>query len=112
MEGPWVAGIIGNNIWSLGGRQGVGGNSYNNFYSQIFTNYNFGSGWYVLSSPIVTADWQAKGTKWTIPVGGGVGRVIKIGKLPVNLSIGAYYNAIRPIDGADWQIRSQITLIF
>ena len=30
-----------------------------------------------------------------------VGRVIQIGKLPVNLSLGAYYNAIRPVDGAD-----------
>lgn len=37
---------------------------------------------------------------------------MKIGKLPVNLLIGAYYNAIRPTYGADWQLRTQMTLIF
>lgn len=40
--------------------------------------------------PIITADWPAAGTKaWTFPVGGGGGRLIKLGgKLPVNLFVG------------------------
>jgi len=50
---------------------------------------------------------------WTVPVGGQVGRVIKIGgKLPVNITIGSYYNAVRPEFGPTWQIRSQVTIIF
>lgn len=112
MHGPWVVGALANNLWSLGGRQGSGGASYNNFLTQPFINYNFGGGWFVSTSPIITADWQARGTKWTLPFGGSVGRVIRIGKLPVNLSLGAYYNAIRPVDGADWQMRTQMTLVF
>jgi hypothetical protein len=112
MKGPWVVGALANNIWSLGGRQGVGGNSYNNFLVQPFVNYNFSGGWYIASSPIITAGWQISGPKWTVPLGGSIGRVIRIGKLPVSLSIGGYYNALRPVGGASWQMRTQLTLIF
>ncbi len=112
MNGPWVAGVLVNNVWSIGGTSGPLGNSYNNFLSQIFINYNFGSGWYATTSPIITANWETPGTKWTVPIGGGVGRVIKIGKLPVNLQIGAYYNVIRPDLGSDWQLRTQIVFVF
>jgi hypothetical protein len=66
----------------------------------------------VTSSPITTANWETPRTKWTVPIGGRAGRVIKIGKLPVNLSLSAYYNVVKPQFGADWQLRSQVTLIF
>ncbi len=53
-----------------------------------------------------------EGTNWTVPVGANVGRVIRIGKLPVNLSVGAYYNVVKPTYAGDWQLRTQATLIF
>jgi hypothetical protein len=113
MKGPWVAGGLVNNVWSFGGTSGPGGTRYNAFLIQPFVNYNFGGGWYVSTSPVITANWLTSGDKaWTLPVGGSVGRVIKIGgKLPVNLSIGAYYNAIRPAFGSTWQLRTQIAVI-
>ena len=114
MKGPIVAGILANNVWSFGGTTGRGGTSYNQFLAQPFGNYNFGGGWYVGTSPIITSNWLVSGDKaWTLPIGANAGRVIKIGgKLPVNLSIGAYYNALRPQDGSTWQWRSQVTFIF
>ena len=112
MNGPIVAGALANNVWSFGGTHGPGGNSYNAFLTQPFFNYNFGGGWYVGTSPIITADWQANGTIWTVPIGAQAGRVIRIGKLPVNLLLGAYYNIVKPQYGADWQLRSQVVLIF
>ena len=112
MNGPWVAGVLVNNVWSLGGTYGRLGNSFSNFLTQPFVNYNFGGGWYVTTSPIVTSNWETAGTKWTVPIGGGVGRVVKIGKQPVNFMVGAYYNVIRPENGADWQLRTQVTFIF
>jgi hypothetical protein len=114
MKGPWVAGALANNVWSLGGTQGLGGTRYNTFLVQPFANYNFGGGWYVGSAPIITANWLTAGNKaWTLPVGAQIGRVIKIGgKLPVNLLLGAYYNALRPEFGSTWQLRTQITFIF
>jgi hypothetical protein len=114
MSGPWVAGALTNNVWSSGGTGGRGGTRYNTFLVQPFVNYNFGEGWYVGTSPIITANWLTAGSDaWTLPVGGNVGRVVKLGgKLPVNLQIGAYYNALRPEFGPTWQLRTQVTFIF
>jgi hypothetical protein len=114
MKGPWVAGALVNNVWSFGGTSGRGGTSYNMFLTQPFVNYNFGEGWYVGTSPIITANWLTTGDHaWTLPAGANVGRVVKIGgKLPVNFSLGAYYNALRPNYGATWQWRTQVTIIF
>jgi hypothetical protein len=49
-----------------------------------------------------------------VPVGGGFGRIIRIGKLPVNLKATAYYNAVKPEDdpAADWQLQLQIEFLF
>jgi hypothetical protein len=54
------------------------------------------------------------GQQWVVPVGAGVGRVIKLfDKLPINLQLGAYYNAVHPSQtGPSWQLRSQLTFIF
>ena len=62
----------------------------------------------------ITASWPAIDNKaWTLPIGGQVGRVVKVGgKLPVNLAVGAYYNAVRPEFGPTWQLRTQVTFIF
>jgi len=112
LSGPWVVGGLVNTVWSFGGTRGPLGTSYNNFLTQPFVNYNFGEGWYVSTSPAITANWETSGTKWTVPIGGGAGRVIRIGKLPVNMSLQAYYNVVKPQFGADWQLRAQVTLIF
>ena len=112
MNGPWVVGALANNVWSFGGTHGPFGTSYNNFLTQPFVNYNFGGGWYVSSSPIITASWETAGTKWTVPVGAAAGRVFRLGKLPINVQIGAYYNIVKPTYAGDWQLRTQLTLIF
>ncbi len=117
MHGPWVAGVLVNNVWSLGGepaRVGRPSTQYNNFLAQPFVNYNLKAGWYVGTSPIITANWLAdSGDMWTVPIGANIGRVIKLGgKLPVNLSVGAYGNVVHPQFGPNWQLRSQVTFIF
>jgi hypothetical protein len=114
LAGPIVTGVLVNNVFSLGGTSGPGGTRYSLFTVNPFFNYNFGEGWYVGTSPIITANWQTSGNNaWTLPVGADIGRVIKIGgKLPVNFQIGAYYNALRPQFGPTWQLRTQVTLIF
>jgi hypothetical protein len=43
----------------------------------------------------------------------GARRVVKLfDKLPVNFMLGAYYDAIKPEFGPNWQLRAQVTLIF
>jgi opacity protein-like surface antigen len=109
--GHWVIGVLANNQWSVGGnplRPPV-----NQFLAQPFINYNMAHGWFLTTSPIITANWlAAPGQQWVVPVGGGFGRVFKMGEQPVNASIAAYYNAINPTGAPNWQLRAQLSLLF
>jgi opacity protein-like surface antigen len=109
--GHWVLGVLLNNQWSVGGdplRPPV-----NTGLAQLFVNYNMADGWYVTTSPIITVNWlAAPGQQWTVPVGGGIGRVFKLGDQPINAQIAGYYNAIRPTGASDWQLRTQLVFLF
>jgi hypothetical protein len=93
---PWIYGALVNTAFSLGGTSGPAGTSYILTTINPFLNYNFEGGWFIGANLISAANWDAGGEKWTLPVGMQAGRLIKIGKLPVNLLVGAYYNALRP----------------
>ena len=110
MPGSWVTGILFSQIWSLDSDADT---EVSFFLSQIFANYNMKKGWFLTTQPIFTANWEAEsGQQWTVPVGGGIGRVYKIGKQPVNTIIQGYYNVVRPDFGAEWQLRLQFTFLF
>jgi hypothetical protein len=115
IDGPWVYGGLVSNVWSFGGSRDAG-NKVNLLTLQPFVNYNFERGWYVTTSPVITANWAAarNDQTWTVPLGGGFGKVIKLGgKLPLNLSLQSYYNLARPSDlGPAWQLRAQATFVF
>ncbi len=110
-QGKWVYGALASNLWSFAGdsdRQDV-----NQFLLQYFVNYNMADGWHLVSTPIITADWMRdSGDQWTLPLGGGVGRVFNVGAQPVNMSLQAYDNVITTDGGADWQLRFQVQLLF
>jgi hypothetical protein len=102
-----------NTLFSLGGTSGPAGTKYTVTTINPFLNYNFRGGWFVGASLISTANWDAGGEKWTLPIGAEFGRLIKIaGKLPVNLLAGAYYNVLRPQGTGTWQLRTQVTFVF
>lgn len=104
----WVFGGVINNIWSMDEN-----NTINFFYFQYFINYNLPDGLYLTSAPIITSNWKAEsGDQWTIPFGAGVGKIVKVGgKLPLNLQAGAYYNAVKPEYGGDWQLRAMVVVL-
>ena len=111
IDGPWVYGALVNNIWSFAGPKGAP--AINQFLLQPFLNYNFPDGLYLSSSPIITANWLAKsGDQWTVPLGGGVGKIWRIGKLPVNTQVQAFYNVKTPEFGPNWQLRLQLQFLF
>jgi len=107
----WTIGALASNIWSVAGS---GNQDVNLFTLQYFINYNMDDGWYLTSAPINTANWEADSdNRWTIPLGGGVGRVFKVGDMPLNAQLSAYYNVVTPDNGgADWQLRAQIQFLF
>lgn len=106
MQGHWVIGALANQQWSYAG---WGDQDVSALLIQPFINYNLPHGWYLNSVPIMTANWEANSDdRWTVPIGGGVGKVQRIGKLPVNFQLGAYWNAVKPDNGPDWQLRFQV----
>lgn len=111
MPGNWVVGALAFNIWSFAGDDDV--EDVNLFNFQYFINYNLPKGWYLSMSPTITADWEAgSDNRWTVPFGGGFGRVFKIGKQPVNASLKAYYNAWHPDEASNWNISAQLVFLF
>ena len=56
-----------------------------------------------IADVITSADWEADSDNtWTVPVGGGFGKIFRIGKQPMNASVQAFYNVEKPDFGADW----------
>ena len=109
--GHWTIGALCNNVWSVAGpreRPNV-----NQMLLQYFITYQIKKGWYVTSAPILTANWMApSGSVWTVPFGGGVGRVMKLGFQPVNITAQFYGNAVYPAGGSPWSMRLQIAFLF
>ena len=107
----WTIGALVNNVWSVAGsgsRPPV-----NQMLLQYFINYNMKKGWYLTMSPILTANWRASsGDVWTVPFGGGVGRIMKLGFQPVNISATFYGNAMYPTGTSPWSMRLQIAFLF
>jgi hypothetical protein len=65
------------------------------------------------SAPLITANWEAgSGDKWTVPIGGGVGRVFHWGKQATNMRMAYFYNVEKPEFGAQWDFQVSFTLLF
>jgi hypothetical protein len=110
MPGKWVVGSLFSNVWSTGGS---GDQDVNLFTWQVICNYNLPKGWYFVSTPIITSNWKADSSdKWTVPFGGGVGKLLRIGKLPINTQVQAFYHVEKPDYGPEWSIRVQVQLLF
>ena len=109
----WFLGFRGGGQQYLGVRRTERGQNWNMFYPQVFVNYNFKGGLYLTSSPIITANWAANGGNvWTVPLGGGIGKIIKVGgKLPLNCNLSAYSYVARPAGAPDWTLRAQIAIL-
>ncbi len=107
MINQWVAGIVTNNVWTFGDI------AENKFVFQYFINYNLPKAWYIVSAPIMTANWNAvSDQRWIVPFGGGAGKVFKIGKQPVNINAQLYYNVQKPDGVGDLQSRIQVQFLF
>jgi hypothetical protein len=92
-----------NNIWSFAGDENKSDVNFMTF--QPFINYNFPD-FYLTFSPIITANWEEDSdNQWTVLLGIGAGKLIKLGKLPVNLNVNYFNNVVKPEFAADWQLR-------
>ncbi len=111
MPGQWVIGGLVSQQWSFageGGREDV-----NSMAFQYFVNYNLKKGWSIKSTPTILANWEASSSDtWTVPFGGGVGKVFKIKKQPFSAALQLFYNVERPDDASDWDLQFTLTALF
>lgn len=111
IQGHWLFGTLVQNLFSVAGpRQRA---DVNQMLMQPFVNYNLRHGWYLTSSPIITANWEVSGNnRWTAPVGGGVGRIVHFGKIPVSTYAQVFQNVERPDGTTSWSTRFQMQFLF
>ena len=108
IDGPWVAGALLNNVWAGSGKGRV-----NQMTLNPFANYNLAKGWYLASTPVITSNWdRTSSQRWTVPVGGGFGRVFKVAGLHLNARLEAFRNVERPRYAAATDIQAQLQFLF
>ena len=107
----WVVGVLAQNTWSFA-RHGDAPDQ-NSFLFQPIINYNLDGGWYLSSVPVITANWEGhSGDKWAVPLGGGIGRLMRVGKQPVDFKLASYYCVERPDGGPRWSHQFTVKLLF
>jgi hypothetical protein len=102
-SGKWNLGAFGGQIWSFAG------DDERNDVSQLIVRgavrRQMSNSWYFVSSPIITANWNATGQKWLVPLGGGFGKVFRVKSNPWALSLQGYYNVVKPDGAPNWSAR-------
>ena len=110
-HGHWLFGTLVQNLFSVAGPKERA--DVNQMLMQPFVNYNLRHGWYLTSSPIITSNWEkTSDQRWTVPVGGGVGRISRFEKLPVNVYTQFFRNVERPDGTTHWSARFQMQFLF
>jgi hypothetical protein len=120
IQGPLLFGVLANHTWVGNQSHGssVTGDRIDQTAVQPFIFYNLSAGWYVATLPIITADWTVPDDKWTVPIGGGIGRVIPLGDVNVNARLDVYDNVAFGLGDAqgitnvgDWSVKFTLHVV-
>lgn len=104
----FLAGALVQQWWSFAGDSDRKDTSQIAILPLLYRFYE--GGWSVGYSGQVTADWKASSDeRWTVPLGVSVGKVVKLGMLPVQIQLGGQYFVERPTAGPEWNVQLQIT---
>ena len=96
-QGPLLAGFLAQNVWAGTHGTSVTGQRVNTLLVEPFVFYNFPGGWFVTYRPHITADWTVdEHNRWTVPVGGGFGRVFPVGNTVMDIHVQGFYNGLTP----------------
>ena len=110
-KAKWLAASVINAWWSVAGDSDSP--DVATFYFQYFLTYFLPQKWYLTSSPIILADLEAASDqRWTVPLGGGFGKMFNWGKQPMDFQAQVFSYVKAPDGGPEWQLRLQLKLIF
>ena len=109
MTPKFILGVFPQQWWSYAGDASRPNTSQINI--QPIANLFFEGGWNVGYSGNITASWKDPGdNRWTVPIGIGVGKVVKFGRLPVKISLAGQYMVMQPDPvGQKWNVQIQLT---
>lgn len=106
-SGPWNLGAIAGQRWSFAGDSSRP--QLNALIIRGTLRFQLPGPWYLVSSPILTANWNAPSSeRWLIPLGGGPGITFHLGDHRWATSLQAYWNAVQPDGAPDWALRLQL----
>jgi hypothetical protein len=102
-------GVFPQQWWPIGGEHGR--RDTNQMNLQPIATIFFGQGWSFGYSGNILADWTAPSEDvWTVPIGLGLGKVVKFGRLPVKIQLAVQYMPVHPrISGQEWNVQISIT---
>jgi hypothetical protein len=107
----WFLGLIAQQVWSVAGDSDAA--DVSSFYIQPTINYKLGNGYYLTSAPLITANWKSESVnRWAIPIGGGLGRLMRFSGRAVAVDLGAYYYIEHPENNPDWYIQFLVNFLF
>jgi hypothetical protein len=92
MTGWGVYGVLFSHVIDVAEKRDKGTPDTSQTTLQGYFSYDLGSGWQVISNPVVTYDWEGdSGNRLNLPVGGGIAKTTRIGKIPLRLAAEAQY---------------------
>ena len=105
----WITfGAVLNHQWNVAG-------SNDDYHSvtagQYFYAIGLGNGWQIASGPTFSYDWQADSDQaWTLPVGIGIAKTVKIGTTPTKFQLQLQYFVKQPdAFGPEWLLKFTVT---
>jgi hypothetical protein len=104
-----VAGLTFSQRFSVGG-DGSRPNVWK-FSLQPTVFINLPRGTFIMYSPLFAQDWK-QNNAWQVPVGAGLGKLVKLGKQELNLNAQGYWNAVSPSIGPTWTVLFQVQFLF
>lgn len=107
----WTLGLQASQLWSAFGSDGR--KDVSQMLLKPIINYNLPEGWYLVSNMTIIANWNTSvDQQWTVPIGGGFGKLFAIGDYKINSRLEGYYNVDRPDQAPDWSMATTVQLLF
>ena len=109
MTPKFIAGVFPQQWWSYAGDPTRPNTNQMNL--QPILSLFFEGGWNVGYSGNILANWEApSNNRWTVPIGVGVGKVVRFGRLPVKIQLAGQYMVTQPDPvGQRWNVQIQLT---
>ena len=98
----YFIGVFPQQWWSIGGEHGKPDTNQMNL--QPIATLFFPDGWSLGYSGNILANWNAPSDDvWTVPIGLGLDKVVKLGRLPVKIQLAVQYMPVHP-----WILRTGV----